>query len=174
MNSGGNNIIQWIPDLATATAMVIKTPYGYWKLDDHGAGFHGIDGVIKNGLGADGRIYADSIATNSLTGTTITGGTINGGQINGVTIDSAAIRGSTSIQLMNGNNVSTSVASYGISTPSITVNHIDGVNSISTYNLNVEHNATINYLHIASGGNISSDGGGLYLQGPVYVDGRKI
>ena len=152
MNSGGNNIIQWIPDLATATAMVIKTPYGYWKLDDHGAGFHGIDGVIKNGLGADGRIYADSIATNSLTGTTITGGTINGGQINGVTVSGRALQARTSFNFINpsSGNISTSIADYGISTPGLTVNHIDGANRISTQTLNVDGNASmydINNLH---------------------------
>lgn len=180
MNSGGNNFIKWIPSLAEARQMEIQTPYGYWLLDDHGAGFHGTDGTIRNGLGADGRVYADTLATNSLTGTTITGGTINGGNLKSVTIDAAAIVGSTSIQLTNNGNVSTSVASYGISTPAMTVGHIDGADSVSTNTLNVDRTANIEYLKIKSGGNISCASGDLYIQGPVritgglFVDGRKI
>lgn len=174
MNSGGNNKIRWIPSLAEATQMEITTPYGYWLLDDHGAGFHSNDGTVMTGLSADGRVYADSITGNKLTGTTINGGTITGGVINGAQLTGVSIEGAQSIRLNNNGNVTTSIANYGISTPAITVRQIDGANLIQTNQLTVSNIGTIKYLHIASGGNISCDGGGLYLQGPVYVDGRKI
>jgi len=176
MNSGGNNKIQWIPNFANATQLKIITPYGYWLLDDHGAGFHNNNGTVMDGLAADGHVWADSITGNALTGTTITGGTINGGVINAPVINNASIKTTQSIQLMgsSGQYASTSVASYGISTPRITVDYLDGVQGISTQSINVLGTGTIKYLHIASGGNISSDGGGLYIQGPVYVDGRQI
>ncbi|APX73109.1 hypothetical protein M5C72_08440 [Companilactobacillus allii] len=175
MNSGGTNKLRWIPSLAEATQLEIQTDYGYWLLDDHGAGFHSTNGTVKAGLGADGRVYADSLTTNVLTGTTINGGNINSGTLNSVTINSAKIVGSSSLQIKNSaGNISTSIANYGITTPAMTVGHLDGVNTISTSKINVSRTGTIKYLHIASGGNISCDGGGLYLAGPVYVDGRRI
>jgi len=174
MNSGGNSKIRWIPSLAEATQMEITTPYGYWLLDDRGAGFHSNDGTVITGLSADGRVYADSITGNKLTGTTISGGTITGGVISGAKLTGVSIESSVSIRLNNNGNVTTSIANYGISTPSITVRQIDGANLIQTSQLTVSNIGTIKYLHIASGGNISCDGGGLYVQGPLYVDGRKI
>lgn len=174
MNSGGNSKIRWIPSLAEATQMEITTPYGYWLLDDRGAGFHSNNGTVKAGLSADGRVYADSITGNKLTGTTINGGTITGGVINGAQLTGVSIEGAQSIRLNNNGNVTTSIANYGISTPAITVRQIDGANLIQTNQLTVSNIGTIKYLHIASGGNISCDGGGLYVQGPLYVDGRKI
>lgn len=173
MNSGGNNKIRWIPTLAEATQMEITTPYGYWLLDDRGAGFHSNNGTVRTGLSADGRIYADSITGNSLTGTSITGGYISGGTITGAQIYSSSLRTSSHIQVLNSSGaVSTSVASYGISTPALTVTNINGASSIQTSQLQVYNDATIRYLHVS--GNISGNSSGLYLQGPVYVDGRQI
>jgi len=178
MNSGGNNKIRWIPSLAEATQMEIKTPYGYWLLDDHGAGFHSNDGTVMTGLSADGRVYADSVTGNTLTGTTITGGTVSGGYVNGAVISGSRILSSsiltdTTIQVKGASgNISTSIADYGISTPNITVNEIDGARMIHTNQLTVSGTAEVQYLHVS--GNISGNGSGLYLQGPVYVDGRKI
>jgi hypothetical protein len=172
MNSGGNHIIHWIPSLAEATQMEIQTPYGYWLLDDHGAGFHSNDGTVMTGLSADGRVYADSVTGNKLTGTTIEGGTITGGVIRGAQLSGVSIEGAQSIRLNNNGYVTTSIANYGISTPSITVRQIDGANLIQTSQLTVSDQATIKYLHVS--GNLSGNSSGLYLQGPVYVDGRKI
>lgn len=174
MNSGGNNIIRWIPTLAEATQMEINTRYGYLLIDDHGMGFHKSDGTVITGMSADGRFMADSIVGNSLTGTTITGGTITGGTMRGTVITGAALEATDSIHFGTPGNITTSMTSYGISTRRMTVDYIDGASGISTYNLNVDGTATIKYLVIPSGGNISNGGGGLYLQGPVYVDGRQI
>lgn len=163
MNSGGNSKIRWIPTLAEATQMEITTPYGYWLLDDHGAGFHSNDGTVMTGLSADGHVYADSITGNTLTGTTINGGNINGGIINGAQFVAGSIKTKSHAQFLNSaGQVSTSIASYGISTPALTV---DG-------DIDRAIHANIQYLHVS--GNISGNASGLYLQGPVYVDGRKI
>ncbi|WP_278552761.1 phage tail spike protein [Companilactobacillus farciminis] len=163
MNNGGNNKIEWSPNLMNATQMKIHTSYGYWLLDDAGAGFHKNDGTVMNGLSADGRIYADSITGNTLTGTTINGGTVNGGIIDGAKFIAGSIETKSHAQFLNSSGqVSTSIASYGISTPALTV---DG-------NIDRVINANIQYLHVS--GNISGNASGLYLQGPVYVDGRKI
>ncbi|WDT64707.1 hypothetical protein NV391_06825 [Companilactobacillus crustorum] len=173
MNGGGNNKIRWIPTLAEATQMEITTPYGYWLLDDHGAGFHSNNGTVMTGLSADGRVYADSITGNTLTGTNITGGTITGGVIKGAQIFSSSLKTDSHIQVLNSSGaVSTSIASYGISTPSLTVDQLDGVNMIHTHNMTVSNTANIQYLHVM--GNIVGNGSGLYLGGPVYVDGRRI
>lgn len=174
MNSGGNNVIRWIPSLAEATQMEINTGYGYLLIDDHGMGFHKSDGTVITGMSADGRFMADSIVGNSLTGTTITGGTITGGTMRGTVVTGAALEATDSIHFGTSGNVTTSMTSYGISTDGLTVNHIEGVKNLFTANLAVTNTATIKYLVIPSGGNISNDGGGLYLQGPVYVDGRRI
>lgn len=174
MNSSGNNVIQWAPSLAEATAMYIQTPYGYWLLNDHGAGFHDKYGHVLDGLTADGRVVADDIKSNKLVSTSITSGTFTGGVMNGTVIKGVKITGSSSIQLTNNGVVSTSIASYGISTPSITVNHLDGVTSISTDTITVNTAATIKYLKIMSGGNISGLGGRIDLQGPVYIDGLRV
>ena len=163
MNNGGNNKIEWSPNLMNATKMKIHTSYGYWLLDDAGAGFHKNDGTVMNGLSADGRIYADSITGNVLTGTTINGGTINGGIIDGAQFVAGSIKTKSYAQFLNSaGQVSTSVASYGISTPALTV---DG-------DIDRAIHANIQYLHVS--GNISGNGSGLYLQGPVYVDGKRI
>ncbi|ATO46114.1 hypothetical protein C5L30_000231 [Companilactobacillus farciminis] len=163
MNNGGNNKIEWSPNLMNATQMKIHTSYGYWLLDDAGAGFHSNNGTVMNGLSADGRIYADSITGNTLTGTTINGGNINGGIINGAQFVAGSIKTKSHAQFLNSaGQVSTSVASYGISTPALTV---DG-------NIDRAIHANIQYLHVS--GNISGNGSGLYLQGPVYVDGKRI
>ena len=163
MNNGGNNKIEWSPNLMNATQMKIHTSYGYWLLDDAGAGFHSNNGTVMNGLAADGRIYADSITGNTLTGTTINGGTVNGGIIDGAKFIAGSIETKSHAQFLNSaGQVSTSIASYGISTPALTV---DG-------NIDRVINANIQYLHVS--GNISGNASGLYLQGPVYVDGRKI
>ena len=163
MNNGGNNKIEWSPNLMNATQMKIHTSYGYWLLDDAGAGFHKNNGTVMNGLAADGRIYADSITGNTLTGTTINGGTVNGGIIDGAKFIAGSIETKSHAQFLNSaGQVSTSIASYGISTPALTV---DG-------NIDRVINANIQYLHVS--GNISGNASGLYLQGPVYVDGRKI
>ena len=163
MNNGGNNKIEWSPNLMNATQMKIHTSYGYWLLDDAGAGFHKNDGTVMNGLSADGRIYADSITGNVLTGTTINGGTVNGGIIDGAQFVAGSIKTKSYAQFLNSaGQVSTSVASYGISTPALTV---DG-------DIDRAVNANIQYLHVS--GNISGNGSGLYLQGPVYVDGKRI
>lgn len=163
MNNGGNNKIEWSPNLMNATQMKIHTSYGYWLLDDAGAGFHSNNGTVMNGLSADGRIYADSITGNVLTGTTINGGTVNGGIIDGAQFVAGSIKTKSYAQFLNSaGHVSTSIASYGISTPALTV---DG-------NIDRAIHARIQYLHV--GGNISGNASGLYLQGPVYVDGRKI
>ena len=163
MNNGGNNKIEWSPNLMNATQMKIHTSYGYWLLDDAGAGFHSNNGTVMNGLSADGRIYADSITGNVLTGTTINGGTVNGGIIDGAKFIAGSIETKSHAQFLNSaGQVSTSIASYGISTPALTVDgDIDRV-----------IHANIQYLHVS--GNISGNASGLYLQGPVYVDGRKI
>ena len=163
MNNGGNNKIEWSPNLMNATQMKIHTSYGYWLLDDAGAGFHSNNGTVMNGLSADGRIYADSITGNTLTGTNINGGRINGGIIDGAKFIAGSIETKSHAQFLNSaGQVSTSIASYGISTPALTV---DG-------DIDRAVNANIQYLHVS--GNISGNGSGLYLQGPVYVDGRKI
>ena len=163
MNNGGNNKIEWSPNLMNATQMKIHTSYGYWLLDDAGAGFHKNDGTVMNGLSADGRIYADSITGNTLTGTNINGGRINGGIIDGAQFVAGSIKTKSYAQFLNSaGQVSTSVASYGISTPALTV---DG-------DIDRAIHANIQYLHVS--GNISGNASGLYLQGPVYVDGRKI
>ena len=163
MNNGGNNKIEWSPNLMNATQMKIHTSYGYWLLDDAGAGFHKNDGTVMNGLSADGRIYADSITGNTLTGTTINGGNVNGGIIDGAKFIAGSIETKSHAQFLNSaGQVSTSIASYGISTPALTV---DG-------DIDRAVNANIQYLHVS--GNISGNASGLYLQGPVYVDGRKI
>ena len=163
MNNGGNNKIEWLPNLMNATQMKIHTSYGYWLLDDAGAGFHSNNGTVMNGLSADGRIYADSITGNTLTGTSINGGRINGGIIDGAQFVAGSIKTKSHAQFLNSaGQVSTSVASYGISTPALTV---DG-------DIDRAINANIQYLHVS--GNISGNASGLYLQGPVYVDGRKI
>lgn len=163
MNNGGNNKIEWSPNLMNATQMKIHTSYGYWLLDDAGAGFHSNNGTVMNGLSADGRIYADSITGNTLTGTTINGGTVNGGIIDGAKFIAGSIETKSHAQFLNSaGQVSTSIASYGISTPALTV---DG-------DIDRAVNANIQYLHVS--GNISGNASGLYLQGPVYVDGRKI
>lgn len=180
MNSGGNNIIRWIPTLAEATQMEINTGYGYLLIDDHGMGFHKNDGTVITGMSADGRFMADSIVGNSLTGTTITGGTISSATIKSAVIESASFQATDTIHFGPPGQVVTSMTNYGISTKSLTVTHIDGAQSISTHDLNVDYNArvggtaTIKYLVIPDGGNISHGGAGLYLQGPVYVDGRRI
>ena len=163
MNNGGNNKIEWSPNLMNATQMKIHTSYGYWLLDDAGAGFHSNNGTVMNGLSADGRIYADSITGNTLTGTNINGGRINGGIIDGAQFVAGSIKTKSHAQFLNSaGQVSTSIASYGISTPALTV---DG-------NIDRAIHANIQYLHVS--GNISGNSSGLYLQGPVYVDGRKI
>jgi len=163
MNNGGNNKIEWSPNLMNATQMKIHTSYGYWLLDDAGAGFHNNNGTVMNGLSADGRIYADSITGNVLTGTTINGGTVNGGIIDGAQFVAGSIKTKSYAQFLNSaGHVSTSIASYGISTPALTV---DG-------DIDRAIKANIQYLHVS--GNISGNASGLYLQGPVYVDGRKI
>ena len=163
MNNGGNNKIEWSPNLMNATQMKIHTSYGYWLLDDAGAGFHSNNGTVMNGLSADGRIYADSITGNTLTGTTINGGTVNGGIIDGAKFIAGSIETKSHAQFLNSaGQVSTSIASYGISTPALTV---DG-------NIDRVINANIQYLHVS--GNISGNASGLYLQGPVYVDGKRI
>ena len=163
MNNGGNNKIEWSPNLMNATQMKIHTSYGYWLLDDAGAGFHSNNGTVMNGLSADGRIYADSITGNTLTGTNINGGRINGGIIDGAKFIAGSIETKSHAQFLNSaGQVSTSIASYGISTPALTV---DG-------DIDRAINANIQYLHVS--GNISGNASGLYLQGPVYVDGRKI
>lgn len=163
MNNGGNNKIEWSPNLMNATQMKIHTSYGYWLLDDAGAGFHSNNGTVMNGLAADGRIYADSITGNTLTGTNINGGRINGGIIDGAKFIAGSIETKSHAQFLNSaGQVSTSIASYGISTPALTV---DG-------DIDRAVNANIQYLHV--GGNISGNASGLYLQGPVYVDGKRI
>ena len=163
MNNGGNNKIEWSPNLMNATQMKIHTSYGYWLLDDAGAGFHSNNGTVMNGLSADGRIYADSITGNTLTGTTINGGNVNGGIIDGAKFIAGSIETKSHAQFLNSaGQVSTSIASYGISTPALTV---DG-------NIDRVINANIQYLHVS--GNISGNASGLYLQGPVYVDGKRI
>jgi len=43
---------------------------------------------------------------------------------------------------------------------------------INTHSMTVSNTANIQYLHVM--GNIAGNGSGLYLQGPVYVDGRQI
>jgi len=172
MNSGGNTKIQWLPNFQNATQLKIITPYGYWLLDDHGAGFHSNNGTVMNGLSADGKIYADAITGNNLYSTTITGGTISGGVINGAIINGAQIEGAQAIRFHSSSGISTAISDYGISTKSLTVQHIEGVISISTSNIDVTDTATIRYLQIS--GNIRGNNSGLYLQGPVYVDGREI
>ena len=171
MNSGGNNIIRWIPTLAEATQMEINTGYGYLLIDDHGVGFHKNDGTTITGMSADGRFMADSIVGNSLTGTSITGGTISGGTISGPVITGATLEATDAIHFGSPGNVTTSMSTYGISTGGLTVNHIDGASSISTSGLNVDSTANVQFLNIKYGGNISHDGPGLYVEGPIYVDG---
>ena len=163
MNAGGNNKIEWLPNLMNATQMKIHTSYGYWLLDDAGAGFHSNNGQIMNGLSADGRIYAYAITSNTLTGTNIVGGTMNGGIIDGAKFIAGSIETKSHIQVLNSaGQVSTSIASYGISTPALTV---DG-------DIDRAVNINVQYLHVS--GNISGNSSGLYVQGPVHVTGELI
>ncbi|WP_099975300.1 hypothetical protein [Lactobacillus terrae] len=158
MNSGGNNIIRWIPTLAEATQMEITTDYGYLLIDDHGMGFHKNNGQVITGMSADGRFYADDIV-----GDTITGKTIEGGVIDGARITGAAIEGAQYIRLNNGGRVTTSIADYGISTPSITVDEIDGAQKISVFALTDVD------------GVYGKDGTALGIRnGALYVDGNKV
>lgn len=141
MNSGGTNIIRWIPTLAEATQMEIHTDYGYLLIDDHGVGFHAKDGTVMTGMDARGNFIANNIYGNVLNGTTINSGTlnsvvintgqmnatdINGGTIRGTEIFGGKITGATNID-MQGVHISW----YGISTPALTVDgQIDGVHAL--------------------------------------------
>jgi len=166
MNSGGNNIIRWIPTLAEATQLEINTGYGYLLIDSNGVGFHSNNGNVITGMSADGRFMADSIVGNSLTGTNITGGYIHGGYIDGAVITGATIEGAQAIRFHSSSGISTSIADYGISTDNLTTQHIDGVQTLSSANANIQ------YLQIS--GNIRGNNSGLYLAGPVFVDGSRV
>ncbi|WP_164966356.1 phage tail protein [Companilactobacillus metriopterae] len=168
MNSGGQNVIQFLPDRENPTQLKVKTGYGYLLLDDHGIGFHKSNGTVITGMSSDGRFYADDISAQTITGKTIEGGVINGARITG-----AQITGTEQINLGSGSR-KTSLAYYGISTPSITVDEIDGLNFMQASNITVTNQLRARYLIIESGGNISSPNGALYLTGPLYVNGRLI
>lgn len=138
MNSGGTNVIRWIPTLAEATQMEIHTDYGYLLIDDHGVGFHAKDGTVMTGMDARGNFIANNIYGNVLNGTTINSGTlnsviVNAGQINATDINGSNIRGGyiEGVKIRGDTNIDMQgvhISSYGISTPALTVDgQINGV-----------------------------------------------
>jgi len=107
-------------------------------------------GIYYDGKGTEaidnrGNVYADNFV-----GQSITGVHIRGGEISGVTIS-----GDTDISLGSG-STRTSITRYGISTPNMTVNQIDGIRA-----MNIESG----YLMI-NGAKLTGDSSGrLYMGG---------
>ncbi|KRK90887.1 phage tail spike protein [Companilactobacillus futsaii] len=144
INGSGRDVIRFLPDRENPTDIVASESGGNYGMRWNSKGIY-YDGKGTVAIDNRGNVYADKFV-----GQSITGVQIRGGEISGVTI-----YGDTDISLGSG-STRTSVTSYGISTPNMTVYQIDGVKA-----MNIESG----YLMI-NGAKITGDSSGrLYMGG---------
>ncbi|KRK78476.1 phage tail spike protein [Companilactobacillus nodensis] len=143
INGSGRDVIRFLPDRENPTDIVASKNGGNYGMRWNSKGIY-YDGKGTVAIDNRGNVYADKFV-----GQSITGVHIRGGEISGVTIS-----GDTDISLGSG-STRTSVTRYGISTPNMTVNQIDGLKR-----MDVSQYADI------GGANLWGDGSGKLYIGP--------
>ncbi|KRL68093.1 phage tail spike protein [Companilactobacillus versmoldensis] len=148
INGSGRYVIRFLPNRENPTDIVASESGGNYGMRWNSKGIY-YDGKGTVAIDNRGNVYADKFVGQSMTGIYI-----NGGEIHGV-----SITGDTGLALSSG-STKTSVTSYGISTPNLTVYEIDGVRGMST----------------ANGGYIWVDGAKLTgtSNGDLLINGRKV
>lgn len=148
INGSGRDVIRFLPNRENPTDIVASESGGNYGMRWNSKGIY-YDGKGTVAIDNRGNVYADKFVGQSMTGIYI-----NGGEIHGV-----SITGDTGLALSSG-STKTSVTSYGISTPNLTVYEIDGVRGMST----------------ANGGYIWVDGAKLTgtSNGDLLINGRKV
>lgn len=148
INGSGRDVIRFLPDREKPTDIVASESGGNYGMRWNSKGIY-YDGKGTVAIDNRGNVYADKFVGQSMTGIYIDGGEIHG----------VSITGDTGLALSSGSN-KTSVTSYGISTPNLTVYEIDGVRGMST----------------ANGGYIWVDGAKLTgtSNGDLLINGRKV
>lgn len=148
INGSGRDVMRFLPDRENPTDIVASESGGNYGMRWNSKGIY-YDGKGTVAIDNRGNVYADHFI-----GQSITGVYIDGGEINGV-----SITGDTNLALSSG-STKTSVSTYGISTPNLTVYEIDGVRGMST----------------ANGGYIWVDGAKLTgtSDGDLLINGRKV
>jgi len=119
INCSGRDVIRFLPNRENPTDIVASENGGNYGMRWNSKGIY-YDGKGTVAIDNRGNVYADNFV-----GQYITGVHIRGGEISGVTIS-----GDTDISLGSG-STRTSITRYGISTPNMTVNQIDGVRAMN-------------------------------------------
>lgn len=148
INGSGRDVMRFLPNRENPTDIVASESGGNYGMRWNSKGIY-YDGKGTVAIDNRGNVYADKFV-----GQSITGIYINGGEIHGV-----SITGDTGLALSSG-STKTSVTSYGISTPNITVHDIDGIHGMAT----------------EAGGYIWVDGAKLTgtSDGDLLINGRKV
>lgn len=148
INGSGRDVMRFLPNRENPTDIVASESGGNYGMRWNSKGIY-YDGKGTVAIDNRGNVYADKFV-----GQSITGIYINGGEIHGV-----SITGDTGLALSSG-STKTSVTSYGISTPNITVHDIDGIHGMAT----------------EAGGYIWVDGAKLTgtSNGDLLINGRKV
>lgn len=148
INGSGRDVIMFLPDRENPTDIVASESGGNYGMRWNSKGIY-YDGKGTVAIDNRGNVYADKFV-----GQLITGVHIRGGEISGVTIS-----GDTGIALSSG-STKTSVTSYGISTPNLTVHQMDGLRRLST--------TAGGYMYI-NGAKLTGTS-----DGDLLVNGRKV
>lgn len=148
INGSGRDVMRFLPDRENPTDIVASESGGNYGMRWNSKGIY-YDGKGTVAIDNRGNVYADNFVGQSMTGVYI-----RGGEISGVTIS-----GDTDISLGSGSN-RTSITSYGISTPNLTVYQIDGLRSLAT--------TADGYMYI-NGAKLTGTS-----DGDLLVNGRKV
>ncbi|WP_125772007.1 phage tail spike protein [Companilactobacillus furfuricola] len=148
INGSGRDVMRFLPDRENPTDIVASESGGNYGMRWNSKGIY-YDGKGTVAIDNRGNVYADKFVGQSMTGIYIDGGEIHG----------VSITGDTGLALSSG-STKTSVTSYGISTPNITVHDIDGIHGMAT----------------EAGGYIWVDGAKLTgtSDGNLLINGRKV
>lgn len=71
INSGGTDVIHFVPNTLNPTEIQCKTPYGYFRLNSNGLGYMGNDGVARVGMTAQGQLAAENLDASTINALTI-------------------------------------------------------------------------------------------------------
>ena len=148
INGSGRDVMRFLPDRKNPTDIVASESGGNYGMRWNSKGIY-YDGKGTVAIDNRGNVYADKFV-----GQSITGIYIDGGEINGV-----SITGDTGLALSSG-STKTSVTSYGISTPNLTVYEVDGLRGLST--------TADGYIYI-NGAKLTGTS-----DGDLLVNGRKV
>lgn len=121
ISTPGTSIIKMWPNRDEPTDIyAMSAAGGRMQLNDHGFGYWN-NSTLKTAIDNQGNVYAENFIGNKLSNITI----------ESVNIHGATITGDTSINLNGGGDTVVSMSHYGISTPNLTVNQIDGVEAMN-------------------------------------------